>query len=290
MVIKDFVKLMRPHQWIKNFFVFGGLVFSGNLFVQDKIILSLIVFAVFCLTSSGVYVFNDFIDVEYDKKHPKKRTRPLASGKVKMWQGYILILFLFVFSIVFSYFINKLVWSIILLYIFINIFYSLWLKNEVILDLVVVSTGYVLRVLAGIFAINVGISPWILAVTFTLAIMITIAKRYSELVRNDEHKREVLKKYNLDFLKMMLVFSAGLTLTIYLLWCLENRLSVNAHLLAASFLFVFYGLMRYVYLTLMSDKAESPTMIFLKDKMMVLNVMLWGVYMVGVVYFQNFFY
>jgi len=283
-MIKDIFKLMRVHQWIKNFFIFAALIFSSSLFIIDKLKLSIYGFLIFCAASSSIYIINDIMDIESDKKHPKKKFRPLASRKIKIYQALILFAILSIISLLGSIILNINFFYIILGYIIMNLLYSKWLKHVVILDVMIVAIGYALRVIAGGIIISVYLSPWLLGMTLTLAIMISLAKRYSELVNQGTNKRKVLKEYSQEFLSSLLILSSSLTIMIYILWCIENRLGVNESALIASSLFVFYGIMRYLYLTLNVKSTESPIKLLIKDKYILIDVLLWISYMIILIY------
>jgi 4-hydroxybenzoate polyprenyltransferase len=284
-MIKDFLKLMRVHQWIKNFFVFAALIFSSSLFMVDKIELSIIGFLIFCAASSSIYIINDTMDIEADKKHPKKKFRPLASGKIKVWQALIVFSILIIIALFGSIYMNMNLFLVILIYIIMNLLYSKWLKHVVILDVIIIAVGYVLRVIAGAIIINVTISPWLLGMTLTLSTMIALGKRHSELVNQGTSKRKVLEKYDINFINTLLIFSSTITMIMYLLWCIENRVQTNEGALLASSGFIFYGITRYLYLTLKMKSGESPTRLVIKDKPMLINVLLWVIYMVFLIYF-----
>jgi len=275
---------MRVHQWIKNFFIFAALIFSSSLFIIDKLKLSIYGFLIFCAASSSIYIINDIMDIESDKKHPKKKFRPLASRKIKIYQALILFAILSIISLLGSIILNINFFYIILGYIIMNLLYSKWLKHVVILDVMIVAIGYALRVIAGGIIISVYLSPWLLGMTLTLAIMISLAKRYSELVNQGTNKRKVLKEYSQEFLSSLLILSSSLTIMIYILWCIENRLGVNESALIASSLFVFYGIMRYLYLTLNVKSTESPIKLLIKDKYILIDVLLWISYMIILIY------
>jgi 4-hydroxybenzoate polyprenyltransferase len=285
MNLKQSFKLLRPQQWIKNFFVFAALMFSGSLFVIDKVIPVLLAFGIFCLASSTIYILNDIMDVENDKKHPKKKFRPIASGDVSIKQAYTMLTIFLISALLLSFKLNIQLFLIIAAYLIINVLYSKWLKNIVIIDLVLVSIGYVLRVLAGTIGINAKLSPWIMAATFTLSMMIILAKRRSELVLHGPQKRKVLKEYDINFMNLLLVMCATITLTIYLIWTFENVHNLNEFGLIGSSLFVFYGISRYLYLTIKENSTESPTKLVLKDKALIACVGLWTLYIGFLIYF-----
>ena len=284
MAVKDYLILMRIQQWIKNFFVFAAIIFSSNLFISGKFVIIIYTFLIFCAASSSVYIINDLFDISADRNHPTKKHRPLASKKIKKNQALILLVILLIIALYFSYSINLGLMIIISIYLIMNLLYSVWLKHMVILDVLIVAIGYVLRVIAGGIAINVGLSPWLLGMTLTLSMILALAKRHSELVNQGTSKRKVLEHYDIPFINLLLVLSSTLTITIYLLWCIENRLQTNPNALIASSFFIFYGIIRYLYLTLKLNKAESPTKLVLKDRALQINILLWLIYMIILIY------
>lgn len=285
MTIKSILKLMRINQWTKNVLVLAPVFFSGNILNFTMIKTALFIFITFCLASSSVYVLNDIFDYKTDKLHPTKKNRPIASQKISINFAYGLYLILFLSSLYLSLKIATFLFYVVLVYLLINIAYSKYLKYVVILDVLVVAFGYVLRVLAGVLPLGIFLSPWILGSTLTLTLMITLAKRYAELVNHDKsEQRVILQQYDKDFLQALLVLTAGLTITIYLLWCIEDPIGINKNILIFSSMFVFYGVLRYLYLTIKFKSTEDPSKLLFKDVPLVVNGLLWIAYMVVLIY------
>jgi len=178
----NYIHLLRPKHWIKNIFIFAALIFSLNLFNIVKLIASLQSFFAFCLASSFVYIINDIIDIEQDRKHPKKRNRPIASGKISIKNAIIISIVCLIISMAFAYFVNLNTLIIILVYIFVNIFYSIKIKNVVILDVMFIALGFILRMIAGSTAIEVSFSNWILLTTFCISLFLGFGKRRGEIL------------------------------------------------------------------------------------------------------------
>lgn len=272
--IKNAINLMRPKQYIKNLFVFSALIFSENILNKIAVGNTLIAFISFCFISSAVYVLNDIVDIEKDKIHPKKCKRPLASGKIKVSEAYILFICLIIISILFSLAINKRLSFIIILYLFNNILYSFKLKNIILLDVFSISIGFVLRVISGAVSIEVPISNWIILCTFFLSLYLGLGKRKKEisLLKNkaDEH-RKILKEYNEDYINQCINVVQSCTITCYALYS-ASHIENNSMILTT--IFVIYGLLRYNYI-ICTEEDGNPTDIVLKDISLIVNVILW---------------
>lgn len=200
MILRDFneiLKLLRPHQYIKNLFVFAPLFFSFN-FVLNDVINTFIVFILFSLIASSIYVLNDYMDIEEDKQHPKKKFRPLASGKVSKNSAKILFLLLSVISLISAYFLNTNLFLVLIIYFILNVAYSLKLKHITIVDIFIIATGFVLRLFAGASVIENQLSMWIIIMTFLLALFLAVAKRRDNVVLASQGKetRKNIDGYN----------------------------------------------------------------------------------------------
>lgn len=270
-------KLMRPKQWIKNFFVFGALIFSYSFLNVNKIIYSILAFILFCLISSTVYIMNDILDVEKDKVHPKKRYRPIASGDVSIKQAVAALIVLLVFSMVSSFFINKKLFFILTLYFLNNILYSFKIKNIVILDVISIALGFILRVIAGGVAINVSLSGWILLCTFFVSLFLGFEKRRNEIVKLEgkanEH-RKILDDYSDELLKQFSDITLTCTVIAYSMY---TFVAYNTSYMMLTNIFVVYGLFRYKYLSMKKGKGGSPTETVLTDKSIIIDVILWAI-------------
>ena len=268
---------MRPKQWIKNFFVFGALIFSYSFLNVNKIIYSILAFILFCLISSTVYIMNDILDVEKDKVHPKKRYRPIASGDVSIKQAVAALIVLLVFSMVSSFFINKKLFFILTLYFLNNILYSFKIKNIVILDVISIALGFILRVIAGGVAINVSLSGWILLCTFFVSLFLGFEKRRNEIVKLEgkanEH-RKILDDYSDELLKQFSDITLTCTVIAYSMY---TFVAYNTSYMMLTNIFVVYGLFRYKYLSMKKGEGGSPTETVLTDKSIIIDVILWAI-------------
>ncbi|EOU1683670.1 decaprenyl-phosphate phosphoribosyltransferase [Clostridium perfringens] len=273
--IINLLKLMRPKQWIKNFFVFGALIFSYSFLNLNKTIAALIAFILFCLISSTVYIMNDILDVEKDRIHPKKRFRPIASGAISIKQAIIALVVLLAISMISSFMINKGLFFILVLYFINNIFYSFKIKNIVILDVISIAVGFILRVIAGGVAIDVSLSGWILLCTFFISLFLGFEKRRNEIIKLEgkanEH-RKILDDYSDELLKQFSDITLTCTVISYAMYTFVAY--ENAYMMITN-IFVVYGLFRYKYLSMKKGEGGSPTETVLTDKSIIIDVILW---------------
>jgi 4-hydroxybenzoate polyprenyltransferase len=281
-MIPNLIKLARPKQWLKNFFVFAPLLFSKHIFEPAYVINSLEAFFTFCLISSTVYIINDILDVEADRAHPKKKYRPIASGEISIKQALVLLAVLIVI-IIFSFFFQSSVFLfVIVLYFITNLFYSLKIKSVVLLDVFFISFGFMLRVLGGAAAINVPISSWMVLTTIFISLFLAISKRRGELSQivnseNIEKQRPVLKEYSVEFADQLNTIAAAGTIISYALYTVSSRTltTFGTEKLIYTTPFVIYGIFRYMYLMHKKNLGESPTSIVIKDIPILLNVICW---------------
>jgi decaprenyl-phosphate phosphoribosyltransferase len=266
----DIIKLMRPKQWIKNFFILAPLIFSG-LFT-DPTSLKNAVFAMFlfCIASSATYILNDASDIEKDRLHPKKsKTRPLASGAVSLRTAYILMGFLYSLLAIAFFFIPEVV-GIIIIYMALNLAYTFKLKHEPVLDIFTIALGFVLRVITGSIAINVPISSWMLISTLCLALYLAAVKRRQELHQMGTEARSVLQKYTLKLIDRYAEMSATSALIFYSMYVMSTRPE-----LAISIPLVIFGLYRYWYVVDALSGGESPTDALTADWQLLATVITW---------------
>jgi len=280
-MLKDFIKLYRIPQWIKNLFVFVPLIFSKHLFDTAYLYTTVLAFFLFCFTSSIVYIFNDIIDVESDKLHPKKKNRPIASGRIAIPKAisyalgfFIIILFLLRgFNIQFI--------SALGAYLILNIFYSFFFRNIVLLDIFSIATGFMIRVFAGAFAIGVEISSWLILTTMFISLFLAVMKRRSELnlPENEEmnYTRKVLQFYSKNFTDQMATVAAAGVIICYALYTVAARtVSVfGTEKLIYTTPFVVFGIFRYMFLVYMNKKGENTTELLVTDPAMIINVVLY---------------
>lgn len=274
--LKEYIKLMRVKQYIKNLFVVAALIFSNKLLDINAIYNTTIAFISFCLISSSVYVLNDIVDIEKDKLHPKKCKRPLASGAISKTSALILLLLLFMISISLSVLVNINLTFIILLYLANNLLYSFKIKNIILLDVFSIAFGFILRVLAGSVSINVSLSNWIILCTFFLSLYLGLGKRKKEistLKSNAGEHRKILKEYNDEIINQMMTVVLSSTIVCYALYSTSNPKNPNMILTT---IFVVYGVLRYNYIINTTDEG-NPTDVVLKDRSLQINVLIWAI-------------
>ncbi|ACA54045.1 decaprenyl-phosphate phosphoribosyltransferase [Clostridium botulinum] len=287
MDIKGIIALMRPKQWIKNFFVFAAIIFSGNLTNENILKNNIITFILFCLTSSTIYIFNDIVDLEKDKKHPEKKNRPLPSGRVSKSTAIIMNIVI-LFTVLFcSYkFVDYKIMYIYLLYIVMNIFYCFKLKNVVILDVMVITFGFVLRMESGSLATKVSVSPWLFLCTILLSLFLALNKRKSEIITLKDKRgshRKILEEYSVELIDNMLTI---VTPSILISYCIYTFSSVQSKRMMYTIPFVLYGIFRYQYLMNNHNLGGKPEDVFGKDKPFLVNMVLWVISVVVIIYFK----
>ena len=269
MVIKELFILLRIHQYIKNVFVFAPLLFSLQYTIEASIN-AIIAFILFSLIASSIYIFNDLMDIEEDKKHPRKQFRPLAAGTITKKQGIIMIIILAISSLMPALFINIQMAGILFFYFLLNIAYSLKLKHISIVDIFIVATGFVLRLFAGAFVTGIPLSMWLIIMTFLLALFLALAKRRDDVVLAAKGKatRKNIDGYNLEFVNAAMGLMSAVIIVSYILYSVSeeviNRLD-TPYLYLTTF-FVILGIMRYMQITFVELASGNPTKILLKDR------------------------
>ncbi len=281
---------MKPEQWIKNSFVFAALLFSQNLLNLSKDIKAIVGFIIFCMITSCAYIINDLIDLEKDKLHPTKSRRPLASGSLNKTTAVTTIVLLCFTGLFLAFYMNSLFGIIVLTYLLLNIGYSLYLKNIVILDVVTISAGFVLRVLGGAIIISVTASQWLVLCTILLSLFLGFSKRRHELVLLEDKAsthRKVLSYYSTYFLDQMIAVVTASTLICYALYTMSKDTIENlgTSKLIYTVPFVLYGIFRYLYLVHQKEEGGNPTEVMFTDKPMIINTILWVITSVIFIYF-----
>ena len=269
-MFKNYLLLTRPFQWVKNVIIFIPLIFAKKLFELDAFVLSSIAFVSFILASSIIYIFNDICDLEKDKKHPIKKNRPLANNSLKKKDAYLLIILLGLLLLVLLKS-NISIIGIIIIFFVLNIFYSLYFKNVIIIDLVIVSLSYVIRVLAGSIIINVAISAWLLICVFSTSLFLISFKRLAEIKISGFKSRPILRTYNNEILLKIIDVSAICSIIFYSLY----TVFVNPNLIYTVPL-IFVGFFRYYYLYYtVKIFEESPVKLIFSDKPILVLLILW---------------
>jgi 4-hydroxybenzoate polyprenyltransferase len=266
----DLLLLLRPKQWVKNLFVFAPLVFSGSFENFDSVIDATIATVLFCVASSVVYIINDYHDIEKDRLHPtKSKTRPLASGAVSKHSAIVLLLVLAGILFIGGYFLTAAL-PIIVLYFFVNILYTFYLKHQPVVDIFTIATGFVLRVYAGAMAIDIEVSAWMFVTTLCLALFLASIKRKKELTGVGTSGRSVLTQYSVELVDKYAQMSSMGALIFYSLFVLSEKPE-----LIVTIPFVIFGLFRYWFTVEQLDKGESPTDALYSDLQLRLTVIAW---------------
>ena len=270
---------LRPRQWVKNLFVFAGLIFSQSLFTP-LVWPALAAFAVFCALSGAIYVFNDLADVEKDRLHPTKRNRPIASGALSVPAATVLGVLLVLGSLVAAYAISVRFGLVATAYALLLTAYSAWLKHMVILDVLTVAVGFVLRAVAGAAAIGVEISGWLVICTILVALFLALGKRrheYRTLRGDAAAHRPILAEYSESFLDQMVAVVTASTVTAYALYTMSPETVAKFHTrwLPATLPFVLYGIFRYLYLVYQRRLGGNPSELLLSDRALLINSICW---------------
>lgn len=281
-MLKYLLVSMRPSQWYKNTLLFVCIIFSGNLLNVSMWATLVLSFVYFCMLSGGEYLINDILDRERDKKHPVKSRRPIASGQLKISYALLFALLLIVPALVGAYLtvnVNFLVISAS--YVLLVLLYTFIFKHLVIADILVVSSGFVIRAVAGCLAIDVFISPWLIICTFLLALFLALEKRWHELTimpADAEAHRPSLSEYSPKMLEQLIGIITGATIVSYLLY---TTLAGN-YVMTLTAPFAIYGLFRYLYLVHQKGLRAEPEAILL-DKAMLINLGIWGLMVISII-------
>ncbi|HEY3332118.1 MAG TPA: decaprenyl-phosphate phosphoribosyltransferase [Capsulimonadaceae bacterium] len=271
---------MRPKQWAKNLLLFAALLFTIDKHHQAvDIIRACAAFAVFCLLSSSGYLLNDAMDVQIDRMHPRKRSRPIAAGDISPRTALIVAFVIAVGALTGGFAVGLKFGLCALTYLLLTVSYSLRLKHVVILDLLVLASGFVLRAVGGAWAIPVPISPWLVLCTLLLALFLAISKRRGELVavsRGRKQGRPILSEYSAAMLDQMSTIVTSALLMSYALYTIQSDAAHSHNFLLASIPFVIYGIFRYLYLIHRHDMGETPDEILMKDRPLLVCVVLWA--------------
>jgi 4-hydroxybenzoate polyprenyltransferase len=278
--IVESLRLMRPYQWVKNAFVFTGLLFGHAWRDPQLVALVMVVFIAFCLVSSAVYTFNDIVDLEQDKQHPKKSRRPLASGQVSVPAATALAVVLGVLGLSLAYIASPAVLAILALYVLMNNAYSLWLKHVVILDVFIIATGFMLRILAGTLGVGIPPSQWLLLCGLMVTLFLGFTKRRAEIFALNDDKanhRKVLEHYSPVLLDKMIGITASGLIMSYSLYTMNPdtiRIHGTANLIY-TVPFVMYGVFRYIYLLHHQSRGGDPSHDLVRDRHLLIVVGAW---------------
>lgn len=290
----NLLKLIRPHQWLKNVFVMIPMFFGGSLLDPSDIRASVVTFFAFSFIASSVYCFNDIIDVEADRRHPVKCKRPIASGAISVRSAWALMALMFLLSVgtvclldTYTHVIN--VGLVILIYYILNILYCSKLKQYAIVDVCIIAFGFVLRVLAGGFATDIALSKWLVLMTFLLTLFLSFAKRRDDVLRMNETGEPPRKNtimYNLTFINQAITITASVTLVCYIMYTVSPEVVNRFHsdLLYLTSVFVLLGLLRYIQITVVDKRSGDPTKMMLRDRFTQCVVLLWALTFLVLIY------
>jgi 4-hydroxybenzoate polyprenyltransferase len=279
---------MRPRQWVKNLFVFAGLIFAQKLLTPLTAV-AVAAFVIFCALSGAVYLLNDVADRDHDRLHPRKRERPIAAGRLSVPGAIVAALALIVLALGASLLISSRFALVAAAYAVLLTLYSAWLKHLVIVDVLVVAVGFVLRAVAGAVAIDVEISGWLLICTFLIALFLALGKRrheYLTLGDTAAAHRPILAEYSAALLDQMIAVVTASTVTAYALYTMspETVAKFHTHWLPATLPFVIYGIFRYLYLLYRRQLGGNPSELFLNDRPLLANTFLWFLMVLVIIY------
>jgi 4-hydroxybenzoate polyprenyltransferase len=280
-----YIKLLRPRQITKNAFCLAGALFSGEFVHLKSDIAALKTLLAFCAASSAVYIFNDVLDRERDRLHPRKRYRPIASGAVSVPQAIVLGLLLVCVGISIAYTVGNAVMGCLIIYLVNNVFYSWRLKHVALFDVLCIAFGFVLRMLAGVYAVGDLPTTWITLCTFFLASFLGFSKRRAEFGQivstREEAQRPVLTHYTLRFLEYLVNSTADMTVICYSLFTVASNKNPS---LVMTVPLVFFSVTHFKRLVLIMDKGEEPEKIVIRDPLLLASVVLWLATYIGIIY------
>ncbi|NKB71949.1 MAG: decaprenyl-phosphate phosphoribosyltransferase [Candidatus Latescibacteria bacterium] len=276
MLLPFFIAL-RPRHWVKNLFLLPALVFSRHLFEGAYLGLAWAAVGSFCLLSSAVYLLNDVCDREQDRRHPEKAQRPIAAGLVPVWGALAGAVILAALALVLAFFLQRDFGWVALIYLLLNLSYSLRLKHVVLVDVMMVAACYLLRAVGGGVVLQVSISTWFVLCSFTLALFLAVVKRRQELVvleGDAGHHRAILNEYSVPFLDQIIAILTSATLVCYALYAMGVG-EGGGGAMQWTIPFVLYGLLRYLYIVHRQGGGANPTAVIWGDRPLQINLLLW---------------
>lgn len=300
-LVNIFISL-RPTQWLKNLVVFAAIIFSKELFILSKFSLVFYTFLIFSAASSSMYLINDIVDKDKDKLHFSKRNRPIASGKISPNLAILIALVLGLTSLTASYYISSYLFVTVSAYLILQLLYTFWLKNIIIIDVLVIALAFMLRIFAGSVVILASLSAWLILTTMMLALFLGIGKRRSELTLLNGlavSPRKTLLSYPVQFLDGLAFMMATATLITYSLFTFNAPETIQKEffttflprtldspkMLMITIPIVVYGVFRYLYLIFEKSEGESPAKVFITDRPLFLAVMVWMALVIFILYF-----
>ena len=286
----NILKILRPHQWVKNTFIFIPLFFGGSLFDMADWTSSLVAFVAFSFAASAIYSINDIVDVEADKKHPKKCKRPIAAGRVSKRQASLLAIILAIAALALPFLLNNWMLSVVIaVYLAMNLCYCIRLKHYAIIDVCIVAMGFVMRIVAGGVATDIVLSRWIVMMTFLLTLFLSFAKRRDDVLIMNETgmaPRKNTSRYNLTFINQAITITGGVMLVCYIMYTVSPEVieRFNSPNLYMTSFFVILGLLRYIQLTVVDERSGEPTRLVLSDRLIQLIIAGWIISFAIIIY------
>ncbi|HEX2923888.1 MAG TPA: decaprenyl-phosphate phosphoribosyltransferase [Chloroflexota bacterium] len=278
---------MRPKQWVKNSVLFAGLVFAGRMFDVESAARVAVATVLFCMVSGAIYLINDIKDADKDRIHPKKRLRPIASGRLKIGQAKGASALILATALPASWLLSPAFGALATVYLLMMLAYSFGLKDLVILDVLIIAAGFVLRAVAGSVVVGVPISPWLYVCTSLLALFLGFGKRRQELVlleKGAASHRKILEEYSGPLLDQLIATVSTSTIIAYSLYAFFSETSHRAPYMMLTIPFVVYAIFRYLYLVDRRGEGGSPEEVLLKDRPLLGTILVWGLAVVAVLY------
>ena len=277
--MKDYFSLIRIRSWVKNLIVFAPLFFSTRMEWHNLVVNALPAFISFCLASGSIYIFNDLTDIRYDRTHPLKKLRPIAAGKIPRGKASWLSAGMLLTSLVLSWYTQPAVLWAVGSYAILNLLYSLFLKNFSLIDLFVISLGFILRLMAGSLATGVILSDWIILLTLLLSILLILGKRRQDLQFGEKgiSSRPALRGYSVNYIDLMMVLVAAAMVTTYIMYSISPELEsrIQSPYFKLTSVWIILAVLRFFQLIFVFQKTENPIELFLKVPFLLITVFLW---------------
>jgi decaprenyl-phosphate phosphoribosyltransferase len=274
-----YIRLLRPHQYVKNLFIFAPLFFAGKIAVDGLLWSTAIAFTAFSLTASSVYILNDYKDIAEDREHPSKRSRPLASGAVTKSSAFFLMTLLFAAGSGLALTQGTGLFLIVIAYAALNIAYSFGLKHIPLLDIFLIAVSFVLRLFAGSVVTGIALTEWIIIMVFLLALFLALAKRRDDvlLAGTGRNVRRNIDGYNIELVTGAMTIMASIIMVSYLMFTLSPQIIQKFHSNKLYFtsVFVLFGILRYMQITIVEEDSGDPTRVLLKDGLLQITIIAW---------------
>ena len=292
-MMKNIVILLRPQQWMKNGFIFIPLFFDHKLTDWNYLYSAILAFFAYSFAASAIYCLNDLIDVEADRKHPKKCKRPIAAGVITKVQALLLVALCLCIAFAIASMLDSYaqwkVMGILGVYIVMNIAYCLKLKQMAIVDVFIIAVGFVLRIFVGGFSTGVVLSQWIVLMTFLLALFLAFAKRRDDVVIYEDTgvlARKNVNRYNLPFMNQVIGVVSSITMVCYIMYTVDPEViaRMGSRYVYLTSVFVLAGIIRYLQLTIVDVKSGSPTKVLMKDRFVQCSIIGWIITFVLIIY------